>query len=104
MSIDTSELDVARQAQPEQDGREPVGQELSRAELAARLDQAIERAHRALLATQHGDGYWMFALTANAQMNAEYIMFNRFMERSEPQLEQRLEPLSWRRGASHHHG
>jgi squalene-hopene/tetraprenyl-beta-curcumene cyclase len=90
MSIDTSELDVARQAQPEQDGREPVGQELSRAELAARLDQAIERAHRALLATQHGDGYWMFALTANAQMNAEYIMFNRFMERSEPQLEQRL--------------
>ena len=45
-----------------------------------RLDSAIERSQRALFALQHPEGYWQGALEANAEMNAEYIIFNRFME------------------------
>ncbi len=90
MAIDTSEWELPREAPSEQNGQAPASQEPSRADLAARLDQALERAHRALLAAQHSDGYWTFPLTANAQMNAEYVMFNHFMGRVEPELEQRL--------------
>jgi squalene-hopene/tetraprenyl-beta-curcumene cyclase len=90
MAIDTSESELPREAPSEQNGQAPASQEPSRADLAARLDQALERAHRALLAAQHSDGYWTFPLTANAQMNAEYVMFNHFMGRVEPELEQRL--------------
>ena len=49
-------------------------------ELVAKLDSTIERAQRALLAQQHPEGYWQAALEAHAEMNAEYIIFNRFME------------------------
>jgi len=49
-------------------------------ELVAKVDFTIERAQRALLAQQHAEGYWQAALEANAEMNAEYIIFNRFME------------------------
>jgi squalene-hopene/tetraprenyl-beta-curcumene cyclase len=90
MALDTSELELPREALPDHNGPAPPQQELSRAELMARLDEAVERARHALLAFQHDDGYWMFPLTANAQMNAEYVMFNHFMGRIEPELEQRL--------------
>jgi len=49
-------------------------------ELVAKVDFTIERARRALLAQQHLEGYWQAALEAHAEMNAEYIIFNRFME------------------------
>ena len=52
----------------------------SRDEFGAKVDFTIERAQRALLAEQHSEGYWQAALEANAEMNAEYIIFNRFME------------------------
>jgi hypothetical protein len=49
-------------------------------ELVAKVDFTIERARRALLAQQHPAGYWQGLLEAHAEMNAEYIIFNRFME------------------------
>ena len=60
-------------------------------ELVARVDSTIERAQRALLAQQHPEGYWQAALEAHAEMNAEYIIFNRFMElRPDPELDKKL--------------
>src|ERR1700739_1941955 len=51
-----------------------------RDEFTARLDFTIGEAQRALLKQQHAEGYWQGALEANAEMNAEAIIFHRFME------------------------
>ena len=60
-------------------------------ELVAGVNFTIERAQRALLAQQHPEGYWQAALEANAEMNAEYIIFNRFMELPpDPELDRKL--------------
>ncbi len=66
----------------------------ARDEFSARLDDAIERARDALIGQQRPQGYWQAALEANAEMNAEYIIFNRFMEvERDPELETRLKRL-----------
>src|SRR6266404_4807981 len=59
-------------------------------ELVAKVDSTIERAQRALLAQQHPEGYWQAALEADAEMNAEYIIFNRFMGVSDPEMDAKL--------------
>jgi squalene-hopene/tetraprenyl-beta-curcumene cyclase len=60
-------------------------------ELIGKVDLMIDRARRALLAQQHPEGYWQAALEVNAEMNAEYIIFNRFMElRSDSALDKKL--------------
>jgi squalene-hopene/tetraprenyl-beta-curcumene cyclase len=62
-----------------------------RDEFAAKVDFAIERSQRALLAQQHREGYWQAPLEANAEMNAEYLIFNRFMELpADPDLDKRV--------------
>jgi Squalene-hopene cyclase N-terminal domain len=59
--------------------------------LVARVDRLIDRAQHALLAQQHPEGYWQTALEANAEINAEYIIFNRFMELPpDPELDKKL--------------
>jgi squalene-hopene/tetraprenyl-beta-curcumene cyclase len=50
-----------------------------RDDFGARLTFAIERAQQALLERQRPEGYWQAPLEANGEMNAEYIIFNRFM-------------------------
>src|SRR6266478_9059495 len=63
----------------------------ARDEFAAKVDYTIDRARRALLAQQHPEGYWQAALEAHAEMNAEYIIFNRFMELPpDPELDRKL--------------
>jgi len=57
---------------------------------AARLDDAIGRSQRYLLDLQHPDGYWHAPLEANVGMDAQYVVFNRFMSRRLPEAEQRL--------------
>ncbi|MGH7815071.1 MAG: squalene--hopene cyclase [Candidatus Binataceae bacterium] len=59
-------------------------------EFAAKLDYTIDRARRSLIARQASEGYWQDALEANAQMNAEFIIFNHFMDAVDPELEARL--------------
>jgi hypothetical protein len=60
-------------------------------EPVAKLDFTIDRARRALLAQQHPEGYWQGALEVNAEINAEYIIFNRFMELpADPELDRKL--------------
>jgi squalene-hopene/tetraprenyl-beta-curcumene cyclase len=51
---------------------------------------AIERARRSLLELQYPAGYWNAALEANAQMNAEFIIFSHFMNAVDRKLEARL--------------
>jgi squalene-hopene/tetraprenyl-beta-curcumene cyclase len=64
---------------------------LSRAnEFVARVDWVIARAARSLLELQAPEGYWNAPLEANAQMNAEFIIFNHFMNRVDRELEARL--------------
>jgi squalene-hopene/tetraprenyl-beta-curcumene cyclase len=50
-----------------------------RDEFGAKLAFTIERAQRWLLDRQQPEGYWQAALEANSEMNAEFIIFNRFM-------------------------
>ncbi|HVN64779.1 MAG TPA: squalene--hopene cyclase [Candidatus Binataceae bacterium] len=59
-------------------------------EFVAKVDYTIDRARRSLIAKQKPEGYWQDALEANAQMNAEYIIFNHFMDSVDPELEARL--------------
>lgn len=54
-------------------------------EFVAKVDWAIERARHSLLELQDRQGYWGAPLEANAQMNAEFIIFSHFM--GEPDLE-----------------
>jgi squalene-hopene/tetraprenyl-beta-curcumene cyclase len=60
-------------------------------EFAAKIHATIDRAQRALIKHQHPEGYWQAALEANAEMNAEFIIFNRFMGVSDPALEAKLQ-------------
>lgn len=59
-------------------------------ELIGKVDYVIDNARDALVGLQHPEGYWLGALEANAEMNAEYIIFSRFMEAVDPALEARL--------------
>ncbi|HLX36788.1 MAG TPA: prenyltransferase/squalene oxidase repeat-containing protein, partial [Candidatus Binataceae bacterium] len=54
---------------------------------------AIESAQRSLIEQQHAEGYWQAALEANAQMNAEYIIFMHFMEAVDLDLQERLKKV-----------
>jgi hypothetical protein len=66
--------------------------------VAKKLDFTIDRAQRALLAQQHPEGYWQGALEVNAEMNAEYIIFNRFMELPpDPELDRKTGEANPRR-------
>src|ERR1700730_12585693 len=76
------------------DGQGGIGATARRDEFSAKLDHTIGGAQRALLRQQHPEGYWQAALEANAEMNAEYIIFNRFMEvEPDPALEAKLKKL-----------
>lgn len=61
-----------------------------RDEFPAPLDSAIDRARRSLLELQYPEGYWNAPLEAPAQMNAEFIIFNHFMESVDRELEARI--------------
>src|SRR6266436_6394050 len=62
----------------------------ARDEFAAKVDYTIDRAQRSLLAQQHPEGYWQAALEANAEMNAEFIIFNRYMGLGDPEMDAKL--------------
>lgn len=62
-------------------------------QLGLRLDQVIGRAQQSLIALQRTEGYWQAPLEANAEMNAEYIIFTHFMDCVDPELEAKLKKL-----------
>ncbi len=62
-------------------------------EFAAKVDYTVDRAQRSLIDRQHADGYWHAALEANAEMNAEFIIFNHFMDCVDIEQEAKLKKL-----------
>jgi squalene-hopene/tetraprenyl-beta-curcumene cyclase len=64
-----------------------------REEALAKLDYAIERAQRSLIEKQDAEGYWHAPLEANAEMNAEFIIFNHFMDTVDVEQEAKLKKL-----------
>ena len=62
-------------------------------EAAAKLDYAIEHAQRSLIGKQHAEGYWHEPLEANAEMNAEFIIFSHFMDAVDVETEAKLKKL-----------
>lgn len=52
--------------------------------------RAVDRGRNHLLGLQHADGYWHFAMEANATMDAQYVFLNRLLGRSRPDVERRL--------------
>ena len=77
-------------------GRNARAPELGREEhsrgsdLATGVAHAVERAQHRFLALQSSAGYWHAPLEANVSMDAQYIFFNRFLERERPEVEKRL--------------
>jgi squalene-hopene/tetraprenyl-beta-curcumene cyclase len=57
---------------------------------AERLDEAVRRAQARALAAQRADGYWHAPLEANVGMDAQFVVFNRFMGRRPEAVERRL--------------
>jgi len=54
------------------------------------LDDAIASAEQALAARQNGDGHWVFELEADATIPAEYVLLEHFLDRQDPELQQRI--------------
>jgi squalene-hopene/tetraprenyl-beta-curcumene cyclase len=54
------------------------------------LDDAIGRSQQWLLSRQQRDGFWQAPLEANVGMDAQYVIFNRFVGRRPQEAEQRL--------------
>ncbi|MGC2762638.1 MAG: hypothetical protein WA206_15125, partial [Candidatus Binatus sp.] len=59
-------------------------------EFVAKVDYTVDRAQRALIALQKPEGYWHAPLEANAEMNAEFIIFNHFMDTVDLEVQARL--------------
>lgn len=64
--------------------------EVEQTGLAELLGGAIGAARDAILAKQFPGGYWHAPLEANVGMDAQYIVFNRFMGRRPVEVERRL--------------
>ncbi len=71
----------------------PQRLEVTNGQLGPRLDQVISRAQQSLFKLQKAEGYWHAPLEANAEMNAEYIIFTHFMDCVDPREEVRLKKL-----------
>jgi squalene-hopene/tetraprenyl-beta-curcumene cyclase len=59
-------------------------------DLAGLVGGAIERTRLLMLQKQHAGGYWHAPLEANVGMDAQYVIFNRFMGRRPEVAERRL--------------
>src|SRR5262249_19842577 len=59
-------------------------------DLHTRLDGVIRRSQSWCLGAQKADGFWHAPLEANASMDAQFIIFNRFMGRRPVRVEARI--------------
>jgi squalene-hopene/tetraprenyl-beta-curcumene cyclase len=57
---------------------------------ASTLEESVARARAALLRRQRSDGHFVFELEADATIPAEYVLLEHFLDRIEPELEQRI--------------
>ena len=61
-----------------------------------KIDFTIDRAQRRCSRSSMPEGYWQAPLEANAEMNAEYIIFSRFMGLGRPRARGEPEEASAR--------
>ena len=54
------------------------------------LDDAVTRAGAALRRRQNPDGHWVFELEADATIPAEFVLLQHYLDRIEPELEQKI--------------
>ncbi len=54
------------------------------------LDHAIASAQQALAGHQNRDGHWVFELEADATIPAEYVLLEHYLDRQDPELQQRI--------------
>lgn len=54
------------------------------------LNQSIRDAHQALSARQKEDGHWVFELEADATIPAEYVLLEHFLDRIDPEKQQKI--------------
>lgn len=54
------------------------------------LDGGIRRSQERFFAVQHREGFWQAPLEANVGMDAQFVLFNRFMGRRREEIEARL--------------
>ncbi|HEY2622088.1 MAG TPA: squalene--hopene cyclase [Dyella sp.] len=57
---------------------------------STRLDQAIDRARKALLARQRADGHWCFEFETDCTISAEYILMMHFLDEIDDVLQAKL--------------
>jgi len=57
---------------------------------ATALDDAVMRAGKALLASQHQQGYWSFELEADCTIPAEYILMMHFMDEVDAAIQSKI--------------
>lgn len=55
-----------------------------------RIDQAIERARRALMARQRPDGHWCFEFETDCTISSEYILMMHFIDEIDDVLQEKL--------------
>lgn len=59
-------------------------------EFGDKLDCSIERSHFALGRRQKEDGHWVFELEADATIPAEYVLLEHFLDRIDPEKEEKI--------------
>jgi squalene-hopene/tetraprenyl-beta-curcumene cyclase len=92
--VDGTEIFMDQRAELSSESTPVTVEGTPRDEFSAKLDFTIDRAQRLMLQRQHPEGYWQAPLEANAEMNAEYIIFNRFMGvEPDPALDAKLKKL-----------
>jgi squalene-hopene/tetraprenyl-beta-curcumene cyclase len=55
-----------------------------------RIDQAIDRARRALMARQRADGHWCFEFETDCTISSEYILMMHFIDEIDDVLQEKL--------------
>lgn len=61
-----------------------------RHDAASLLDHGIDRAHEALLQSQHEEGYWCFELEADCTIPSEYVLMMHFMDEIDEALQTKI--------------
>jgi squalene-hopene/tetraprenyl-beta-curcumene cyclase len=57
---------------------------------SAMLEHVVNRAATALERRQNADGHWVFELEADATIPAEYVLLEHFLNRIDPELEEKI--------------
>ncbi|MBK9308488.1 MAG: hypothetical protein IPM58_15730 [Nitrospira sp.] len=81
-----SEKPVALPVLDSSTARRPSGHTVSQPDA---VDDAIRRSQSWFFSRQHPEGYWVAELEADTTLTSEYLMLRRFLDRVDPEREQK---------------